>query len=124
MDFAGAGWSLYMVMNFGVKTSVCGELVETLEIAFGRRLSRPRRQVIALDGGGEPWRRTEKAARFGRQKTRKPRGFEIGGGSIRCLDQRDELRRQQRRQPETHMDRGQQACFDRLVGVPDHRLER
>src|SRR5215211_272625 len=53
-----------------------------------------------------------------------PRRLEIGGGLVGRLDDPDHIARQRRRQAEAQVNGGEQALLDRLVGVPDHGLER
>src|SRR5215831_13342586 len=79
------------------------ELGEAIEVAPLGRLRRPRHQVVALDGGGEFGRGAEEAARLAGGESGEPRRLEISGAAVGCLDQRDELVRQRRRQAEAQM---------------------
>src|SRR3954449_3119761 len=76
-----------------VSVSAAGELGEAFEIAPFGDLRRPGREVVALDRGGELGRRAEEPARLGGGESGKARRLEVGGGTVRGLGQRAELRR-------------------------------
>src|SRR3954466_15684413 len=76
-----------------VSVSAAGELGEAFEIAPFGDLRRPGREIVALDRGGEFWWWAEEPARLGGGESVTGPRLEIGGGTVRGLGQRGQLRR-------------------------------
>src|SRR5215467_13483651 len=103
--------------------SFAREFLVSVQITCLPDLCGPRGEILALDDSGKPWRLSKETARLSGRKARESRRLEISGGAIGCLDDSKKLRRQRYWQSKTHMNGGQQAGLDGLVGVADHGLE-
>src|SRR5580692_6008013 len=103
---------------------VRSQLLDPVEIPRLRGFSGPRSQIIPLERSGYCRRPAEEPARFGSLKTREPGRFKKGRAAIGGFDDGVKFRGVRWRKAETAMDRAEQPPLDRLVIVPDHRLER
>src|SRR5438093_13713107 len=99
-----------------------GKLLEPVQIARLSHFSGPRCEVVTLYRSGKSRRGPKKTASLGGGEAREPCRIEIGSGAVGRLDDCEQLRRKRDRQSEPHMDCGQQAGLDGLVGVADHSL--
>src|SRR6266536_4290746 len=87
------------------------EFAKSLQEPGLDRVGGPCGQVLALDRGRERRRAPEEAPRLGGLEPGKARRLEIGGRSVRGLDQPLHLSWQFRRKPEPDPDRRMEAGF-------------
>src|SRR5665647_3970284 len=69
------------------KTSCAQQFFKPLAVVPLGGASRPRREIVALDGGGEFRRLAKETARLGVLESGEPRRLQIGGGAVGGLDQ-------------------------------------
>src|ERR1700686_644114 len=98
-------------------------LLEALEIARLRDVSRPWREIVSLDDSGEFGRGAEETLGLAGGKSGEPRRLKIRGRPVACLDQAQEIGGGGWGQAEAQRGRCQHTRFDGLIGVADHRFE-
>src|SRR2546423_7833277 len=84
----------------------------------------PGGQIIPLERGRKSRWMPEKAPRLGGLEPGKARRLEVGGGSVRGLDQPLQVAGQLGRQAEANPDSHVKPSLHGPLGIADHRLER
>src|SRR5262245_57151506 len=106
-----------------VHRSFTRKLLESVQIARLTHHGGRRCKIVMLYDDGKSWSWPKKTPGIRGCNSRQSGRLEISGGAIGGLDDCQQPRRQRYRQSKTHVDSGQQAGLDSLVGVADHCLE-